>query len=284
MTGGTVRNLLAEGARKLASAGIEDARRDARLLLAHVLGMDQTSIIAGDSEAVDPEAARRFAALLARREDGEPVHRIIGKREFMGREFLTGPSVLEPRPETELLVERVLEDWQGESAPHFADIGTGSGAIAISLLLAIGRARCLASDISREALQVATSNASRLGVSARMELAQADLLPDVGPVFDFVVSNPPYIPAGDIAGLQREVREHDPECALDGGEDGLDFYRRLLDILPGRIMPGGRLYLETGDGQHAKIGEIAGQLGWGIVSTHLDLSGRERIVVLEVCS
>lgn len=284
MTGETSRSvseLLNEGAELLCEAGIDGAQREARILLAHVLKCEAGDLIARGRDLVTACAASRFHAALAVRSTGKPVYRIIGARAFFGRQFSLNDACLEPRPETELLVERVLDDFSKDAGVRFCDVGTGSGVIAVSLLCEISNAFAVATDINGEALQAAQSNAVTHGVAERLMLTQADTLAGVEGLFEFVVSNPPYIPSGDIDELAREVRCHDPRTALDGGADGLENYRKLLEQSALVLRPGGRLYLETGHGQHDAICDMADKLGWGMISRHLDLSGLERIVVLE---
>lgn len=277
----TVDGLMQAAAVKLNAAGIEGARRDARVLLAHAIGCEPGDLPARGRDEVDALAANRFGEFLKQRLSGKPVFRILGAREFFGRLFAINDDCLEPRPETELLVERVIDDFRSQAAVHFCDVGTGSGVIAVTLLCELDNATAIATDISSRALAAAHANAVTLGVARRVELHECDVLKGVSGHFDFIVSNPPYIPTGDIAELSWEVRAYDPAAALDGGEDGLAIYRKLLIQAPALIKSEGRLYLETGHGQHDAICAMAEELGWGIVDRQLDLSALERIVVLE---
>lgn len=263
------------------AAGIDHPAGDARKLFTGLLGIEQTELIAAENRLLEPAQAAHIDAAVAARLSGKPVHRILGWREFFGRRFLIGKEALEPRPETELLVEMVLADHhdRGEQVT-FAEIGIGSGAVAVSLLAELPRARALATDIDGAVLAVARKNARRHDVLARLELCETDCLQGVSGRFDFIVSNPPYIATGDIVGLSAEVRCHDPLRALDGGPDGLAVYRKILASAADRLMPGGLLYFETGHGQHAALGELAGMLGWQTVRAERDLSGLERLVTL----
>lgn len=276
------RELAMSGATELAGAGVAkiEAALDARLLLQHVAEIDRAGLISREGDLVPTETVARYEAAIARRAAGEPVSRIVGERAFFGLTFKVTSDVLDPRPETEVLVERVLSDLDDRQAPlRFADIGTGSGAIAVALLAHMPQARCVAVDISQAALDVASANARAHGVAGRFEPRQGSFVEGLAGSFDFMVSNPPYIPAGDISGLSREVREHDPLAALDGGADGLDAYRALLASAGGLIGPGGGLYLEIGAGQAGRIGELAVAGGWRVDDVVSDLSGIDRVVV-----
>ncbi|MCB1423048.1 MAG: peptide chain release factor N(5)-glutamine methyltransferase [Nitratireductor sp.] len=276
-----VGELLANANRRLADGGIETPALDARILLAEALSMEPGQVISCGGEIAAGEAVKAFKAMVDRRLAGEPVHRILGRREFFSRMFHLTPECLIPRPETELLVERVLEDVGPDTSARFADIGCGSGAICVSLLAERPGLAAVATDLSEGALAATRENAKRHGVAERLETVRASYLENVEGPFSFIVSNPPYIATGDLAGLSREVREHDPQLALDGGADGLEAYQAILSCAPQHLEADGRLYLETGHGQHDAIMQLAKELRWGIVSSHLDLSGLERMVVLE---
>ena len=276
-----VGELLSGAGRQLADGGIETPALDARILLAEALSMEPGQVIGCGGEIAAGEAVEAFKAMVERRLAGEPVHRILGRREFFGRMFHLTSECLIPRPETELLVERVLEDVGTGASARFADIGCGSGAICVSLLAERPGLSAIATDLSEGALAATGENAKRHGVAERLETVRTSYLEDVEGPFSFIVSNPPYIASGDLAELSREVREHDPQLALDGGADGLEAYRAILSRAPQYLEAEGRLYLETGHGQHDAIMQLAKELRWGIVSSHLDLSGLERMVVLE---
>jgi release factor glutamine methyltransferase len=272
--------MLAQGAARLAKAGVAQAALDARLLLQAASGRDHAGLIAAGNEPAGDEVGRRYGPLLARRAAREPVSRILGAREFFGLEFAITSDVLDPRPETELLVETILERLARHDAPlRFADLGTGSGAIAVALLTRLPAANCVATDLSAAALAVARANASRHGVAARLEARLADLLAGIGGPFDFVVSNPPYIRTADIAGLDPEVARFDPALALDGGKDGLDLYRRLFSQLGAHRGSIPLAFLEIGAGQAPDVGEIAHAHGWRATETRRDISGIERVVM-----
>lgn len=266
---------------QLQKAGVETAGLDARILLAHCAGIPYFALISCAKDNVSDEVQQAFQKLIDLRIAGKPVYRIIGKREFFGRDFIVADNVLDPRPETELLVERVLQDFAGKDA-HFAEIGVGSGVISISLLLEQPQFTAIGTDISEDAINATKSNLALHEIARRFELKLADCLDGINGPFDFIVSNPPYIDSADMSQLQKEVREHDPHIALDGGKDGLEFYERILSDAKQRLKPKGRLYLETGAEQHEGLTKLAEKKGWGLVSAHLDLSGIERFVVFDV--
>jgi release factor glutamine methyltransferase len=276
----TLGKCLELGAGTLAANGVVSARLDARILLAAIVGLDQAQLISAARDPIEVAAIDRFSTMIEQRLAGMPVHRILGGREFYGSWFSLNEETLEPRPETELLVDRVLADMAGSVSAHFADVGVGSGAIAISLLLNLSGAKATGTDISKKALEAAQINADRLGVADCLRLVETDCLAACDVQFDFIVSNPPYIMSAEIEDLAVEVRDHDPRVALDGGADGFAFYRKLLEQARSCLNVGGKLYLETGHGQHGELGRLAKDLGWSVVSTHFDLNGLERVVVL----
>lgn len=272
---------IAVAAQRLAAAGIEQSRLDARLLMQHASGFTHAELIAHMADAPGRQVSDGFAAAVERRLAGEPVHRIIGRREFYGLELTVSPAVLDPRPETEILVARVLNDHADRNEPlYFADVGTGSGAIAIALLANLAESRCLAIDISGDALSIARENACAHGLEARMELVAGNYLKGVDGNFDFIVSNPPYVRSGEIGGLAREVRNHDPHVALDGGADGLVAYRALMRDAAPLLNPSGRLYLEIGEDQAGDCSKLAGTMGWQVTDVVADLAGKDRVLVV----
>lgn len=268
------RQLLNDAARQLLAAGASDARIDAEWMLAHVLGHSRLMLLTDPDAPVDTEEAARFRGMTARRAGGLPLQYLLGEADFMGRTFQVDERVLIPRPDTETLCELSIARLQ--AGMRALDVGTGSGALAVSLALAIPGALVTAVDISADALAVAAENSLRLGASVRF--VQSDLFAALpGEVFDLVVSNPPYIPSGALAGLQREVRQ-EPRLALDGGADGLSYYRRIVQALPGHLIPGGTLLLEVGDGQ---ADAVAAMLHTIFARTYIapDLAGLARVVI-----
>ena len=270
-----IRDLRAKGRIETASRGMNP--RDVDLLLADAAGQDSLWVLAHDDESLDDESASEFEARLARRLGGEPLQYIRGHCGFYGRDFLVDRRVLIPRPETELLVEAALA--RVPSGARILDIGTGSGCIAATIALERSDCHVLATDLSLDALLVARGNAHRLG--AEIELALGDGLEPVrGPV-DLIVSNPPYVPASDLEGLQVEVRGHEPRVALTPEGDGLGVIRALILESPRRLQPDGALLMEIGFNQHDAVREMALDAGWRSIEIRDDLAAIPRVVVLE---
>ncbi len=268
---------------RLAAAQVPHARADARRLLAHAARVTGARLIAIGAETVDPPALGRFYRAIDRRAAGEPVSRITGARQFYDLEFALAPHVLDPRPETELIVDAVIADFPGDrqSPARIADIGTGSGVLAICLARAFAQAELIACDIDRQALATAAANAARLGVANRIEFIRSDWADGLRGVFDVIVSNPPYIASGDIAGLDKEVRDYDPSVALDGGRDGLDGHRALLETCGSLMSQRGRIYLEMGFDQAQAVQKLALHAGWRPIRIIRDLAGLDRVLVAE---
>ncbi len=266
---------LGKGTGLLGFGGMGSSGRDSRALLAHALGIPADRLILeADREVSDDEMAR-YEALLHRRLDHEPVSRIIGRRIFWGHNFRITPHVLDPRPETETLVAEALA---GPAPARLLDLGTGSGILAVTLLAEWTGAEALGSDLSPEALIVARSNAEDIGVADRLTLVEADWFSGIDAGFDLIVSNPPYIAASEMAGLDPEVREHDPEIALTPGGDGLDAYRAIAAGARARLVPGGRLLVEIGPTQGPEVAALFAAAGLSEVTVLPDLDGRDRVV------
>lgn len=249
---------------------------EARMLWQHVLGVSRAWLIAHDDQVIDPEKVQAYRTLEARRLAGEPMAYILGVREFMGHEFQVTPDVLIPRPETELLVEMAVELLSGCADADVLDLGTGSGAIAVSIALACPQARVVATDVSAGALEVARYNARALG--AVVEFHQGswyEALPG-GKVFDLIVSNPPYIPMDDPHLVQGDLR-FEPPAALTDGHDGLDAYREIVAGAPARLKSGASLYVEHGWNQAQAVCTLLRQAGFRSVHSLPDLAGILRI-------
>jgi len=242
---------------RLQAAGIEEPSLDARLLVGAALGLDLTGLITQAARHLTPEETARLEGYAQRRLAHEPVARILGTREFWGLPFRLSEATLVPRPDTETVVELALEIFRdGQIAgrrPRIADIGTGSGAILLALLHEIPEAFGVGTDLSLTALRTARSNAATLGLADRAAFVACSYASALHGPFDLIVSNPPYIPAGEIPKLSIEVREHDPHLALDGGNDGYDAYRALIPQAAERLVPGGALIVEAGQGQARTI-------------------------------
>lgn len=277
----TVRQTIENGIQALRSADIENPAVDGRRILQYCLGVDHARLVSRWDEIVDAPTLEAFAVSIECRIRGEPVARIFGRREFYGNSFEIGPAVLDPRPETELLVERTLCDYAHRDAVIFCDVGAGSGAVGISILKAMPRARCVAIDICEQALEIASRNAEAHRLADRWLAVCGDYFCAVPGRFDFIVANPPYIATGNIPLLPREVRQYDPRIALDGGADGMRAYRIILAGAPERLSQGGRLYLEIGAGQEQSCLDIAAGFNWKHVETVADLGATPRVIVLE---
>jgi release factor glutamine methyltransferase len=279
----TIAEALIEAQRILSDAGITESRLDANTLLRDVLGCDHARLITRHRDELGVVDHAKYLASIRRRTQGEPVQYIVGHQEFFGLDFAVTPDVLIPRPETEFLVERAISLARGIELgePIIADIGTGSGCIAVSVAINLPHARVIATDISASALSVARSNAERHGIGQRVEFLEGDLL---GPLdrftpdrlVDIIVSNPPYVPEAALARLQREVREYEPTVALSGGSDGLDFYRRLLSEGGRYLKASGSLLLEIGIEQRDETAHIGRDFGWQLVEVINDLQGIPR--------
>ncbi|MCC7374394.1 MAG: peptide chain release factor N(5)-glutamine methyltransferase [Verrucomicrobiales bacterium] len=267
----------------LGERGVESPRLQVELILAHLLKLPRLKLyLEFDRVLDDPQLAVAREA-IRRRGQRVPLQHILGGTSFCGHEFEVGPEALIPRPETELLAEWAWT-WlsQREGPAEVLDWGTGTGCLALTIALHAPRARVTALDLSPAALALSRRNAEKLGLAGdRITFLLSDgcaALPD-GQAFDLVVSNPPYIPSGEIAQLDPEVRDHDPIQALDGGGDGLSFYRRLAEELRPRLRPGGRLAMEFGDGQAPAIDALLGAGGWRVEKIQRDYQGRERFLV-----
>ena len=252
------------------------ARADAELLLLHILGKDKAWLITHLDEELAANKAVLYTELLERRGHGEPIQYITGETEFYGMPFRVTRDVLIPRPETEHLVEKVIELAAQSSMPRIVDVGTGSGCIAAALARHLPNARITAIDISASALSLAEKNAQRNGVVVRF--LQGDLLaPVAGERFDFIVSNPPYVPNADRAQLSVEVRDYEPALALFAGDDGLEIYRSLIPAAFDALNPGGFLVLEIGYGQSPAIAELLNRSGFEQIEFIPDLQGIPRV-------
>ena len=269
----TTRSLLAEAADALAGSS---GRREAELLLAHVLRRSRAWLYAHADDAHADEIGQRFRALVARRAKGEPVAYLTGHRQFWSLDLAVTPDVLIPRPETELLVELALERLVREEETHVADLGTGSGAVALAIAHELPSARVLATDVSAAALTVAGANGEALGLR-NVEFARGDWFAAVGArTFDLVVANPPYVADDDPHLAQGDVR-FEPRTALAAGADGLDAIRAIVQAAPEHIEYGGSLLIEHGYEQGAAVRALLESSGFIEVFTALDLEQRERV-------
>jgi release factor glutamine methyltransferase len=282
----TVRTALARMTQVFATAGIDSASRDARFLLQSLLGLDGAALLSGSERRLG-DAASHVADAVRRRLAREPVSRIIGAREFYGRTFAITPDVLDPRPETETVVELALDILKAEGladkALSIADIGTGSGILIVTLLAELPNACGIATDITEAALVVARGNAERLGVADRVSFVATRGLEGCTVPLDLIVSNPPYIPTADIAGLEPEVRKYDPDTALDGGPDGLQVYREIANHIAS-LQHSSRLVVEVGAGQAPDVTKVFSSAGGSFLEDRKDLGGHVRAVALALHS
>ena len=280
-----VRATLREGIARLRAAKVPSDALAAELLLMHALGRDRTWLYSYPETPLEPAATLKYFALIARRAAGEPTQYLTGKQEFWGLEFEVNPAVLIPRPETEHVIEVALERLgaRGTAPPlRIADVGTGSGCIAVALARELPQAELFGTDISAAALEVAARNAARHGVSDRIHFINCDLLSGVADSetqFDLIVSNPPYVARDDAGQLQREVREHEPAEALFGGPTGVEIYSRLIAEAGPLLRIGGILVLELGYNSAPHVSTLlTPHLGWNNVKIANDLAGIPRVI------
>lgn len=280
---------LEAGARRLRAAGVENPRAEARLLLGHAASLTCEEILAHPERPLPPAAWFRYRRLVARRRRREPLAYLTGRALFCGREFAVDRRVLIPRPETELVAELAVAHLRRagprEAPLLLADLGTGSGVLAVTLALELPGALVYAVDISAAALAVAAENARRLGVADRVRLLHGDLWAPLAAQglrgrLDAVVANPPYVAERDLAGLMPEVREYEPAEALLGGPDGMECVRRVVTQAASFLRPGGALFVEVGAGQAAPAAALLrARGGWAGVEVHRDWAGWERVLV-----
>lgn len=272
--------LLTHARLALRQADIDSADIDARLLAQWVSGCSLTDLVVRPDAPVCDDVVSRMDAALSRRIAGEPVHRIMGEREFYGLSFTLNVDTLEPRPDTEALIGLVLPFLQAKSAEKnyvdLLDMGTGTGAIAITLLHEIPAARGVAVDIAADALKAVRINAERAGVSPRLATLQSDWFNTVRGKYDLIVSNPPYIPAKTVLELENNVKDFDPRIALDGGEDGLNFYRSLAQYSGAYLHENGMIAVEIGAGQADDVTAIFAQNSYRLTGAAEDLAGHKR--------
>jgi release factor glutamine methyltransferase len=280
---GNFKKILGEGTAILTEAGIEEPAVEASILMCHILGCNRAWLFVHSTDSPAASDVSRFRELIGLRSTGMPVQYLIGHQEFMSLDFCVNPSVLIPRQDTEILVEAMLEagrELQRKNGrpPQILDIGTGSGCIAISIAHYLPESEITAADISEKALETAKYNASRIAGGERISFIKTDLYADiVGRRYDIIVSNPPYIIHKEIDYLQREVGGFEPRQALDGGEDGLDFYRRITEGAPDVLRKNGILAFEAGAGQAVDIAAMMDKKFTGI-QIRKDLSGIDRVV------
>jgi release factor glutamine methyltransferase len=283
--GQNINSVLKEAEQKLGQVGIESARLDSEVLLAHVLGCDRAYLMVHSEQQINPEQWSAFQKLVNQREKHQPVAYLVGHKEFMGLDFLVTPDVLIPRPETEILVETAIKLAAKKKKPRILDIGCGSGSIIISLAKNINNAELIATDISKKAIALAQQNATRILGNNRIRFIASDIFTGISALqlkYDIIVSNPPYISESELVLLSPDIREFEPERALNGGRDGLQVIRRIIQESPAYLNDNGCLILEIGDKQSEKVRELVEQTNrFKVQSTQfiLDLARKERILI-----
>lgn len=272
--------LLREATARLKAAGVDGPRRDAILLLSDASGIGADRLRIEPALEITPEAAARFAELVGRRAAREPVSHILGRREFWSLDFEVSGDVLDPRPDSETLIQAVLDEVPDRQASlRLVDFGTGSGCLLLSLLHELPAAEGLGVDRSPAALAIAQRNAAKLAMAERCAWREANWGDGLHGAFDILISNPPYIESAAIGTLAPEVAEHEPRLALDGGADGLDAYRALMPHLVRLAAPGALIALEIGQGQEKAVAVLLAESGFGGIAGKADLGGITRVVV-----
>lgn len=273
-------DVLSEATAFLKGRGVSDPRLNSERLLAHLLDLERIELYLQFDRPLSQSERDAYKALLRRRTDREPLQYILGATEFMSLPFRVSPDVLIPRPETEILVERLLEDAKRESIHSILDIGTGSGCIAISLAVNLPDVRIVALDASKASLGIASRNAELNGVQDRIRLTEDDIRtdPEFESRFDAVISNPPYVALDEWDGLDPEIRNFEPRMALCDESDGLSFYRVIAQQSKSYLPKGGRIYLEVGDTQSESVRNILIAAGFSAAEIFQDLNQRDRVV------
>lgn len=283
MSGVTLAEALTAARRRLAQAGIAEAGQDARVLVSGILDLSSTAIVTDGSRRLGEEEARAVEAAVERRAAREPVHRILGRRAFSRLDLLLSPETLEPRPDTEILVDTLVPHARrivdGEGTCRILDLGTGTGAICLALLDLVPGATGVGADLSAGALETARRNAQLNGVADRFEAVESDWFAAVTGAFDIIVSNPPYIVRSVVGTLDEDVRLHDPILALDGGDDGLDAYRAIAAGAGDHLRENGLVAYEIGYDQKEPVTAIMHEKGFVRIDAVADLGGNDRVLV-----
>lgn len=264
---------------QLAEVGISSSSLDATILLAFILNSNKEFVIFNGEKELNSEQEISFFNLIDKRKKFEPISHLIQKREFYGLDFFVNSDVLDPRPDSENLIELILEYQQNQnSSLNILELGVGSGCLSITLLKNLTNSVGTAVDISEKALEIALRNAKTHEVDNKLQLLKSDLFANISPenLFDIIVSNPPYIPSKDISCLQQEVKIYEPHLALDGGIEGLDFYKRIAELSKNFLKKDGKIFLEIGYGQKEDIEEIFNKNGFELTNVKKDLSNIDR--------
>ncbi len=275
----TLRDLLTDATRRLEAAGVASPRLDARLLIGHALGVSRDYLLIHANEPVALEQQASVERLLERRLTREPVSRILGQREFWSLDFQLSSDTLDPRPDSETVIEAALALVPHDRPLNILDLGTGSGCLLLALLSELALAQGIGIDLSAGALATATANAERLGLAGRARFKLTDWRHGLHGCFDLIVANPPYIPQGEIAALDPEVALFDPMAALCGGPDGLDSYRQLAPMIPSLLSFLGHVIFEVGAGQAETVASLLEATGLLVTGTRADLAGHPRCVI-----
>lgn len=285
----TVLEVIQKSGEFLERKGVDSPRLQIELLLEHVLKLPRLQLYLNFERPITDKELDRLRECVKRRGAREPLQHIVGSTSFCGFEIEAGPQALIPRPETELLAERAwtfLNAQSSESDPSATvlELGVGSGCLSVAIAMNCPSARVTAIDCSDEALELARENVGRHGLGDRVQALKSDAFQELPPglQYDLIVSNPPYIPRAEIEALEPEVRDHDPRAALDGGEDGLDFYRLMSEQAATWLKPGGALMLEFGDGQAPRIEGIFRDEGWAVDAIERDLADKERFIIVSL--
>lgn len=280
---GTLRKTFTDAVRTLRDAGVASPETDARLLLCHALDIAREAFTATPGRALDAAERDRIGSLVARRQRREPVSRILGRREFYGLDFEIGPSTLDPRPDSETLIEAALDiaqrqGWRDRPVLRILDIGTGSGCLLLALLDALPAASGAGLDIEPDALAIARRNACTLGLSKRSRWIRSDYLERISETFDLIVSNPPYVARAGLGTLEPEVSRYDPRTALDGGPDGLSAYARIVPGLPLVMARDSVVLIEIDPGIEGAVRDLLTEAGLDAEAARPDLSGCARVI------
>jgi len=281
-----IAEILAQAKREIANAGVSNSGLDATILLAHTLSFSKEQIIFNPDFELNKKQQEDFLKAVARRVNREPVSYIINRKEFFARDFFVNSAVLDPRPDSEILIETVVKNLSKKKPPQkILEIGVGSGCLIITLLLHYSQALGTGLDISPQALEICKKNATSHEVLSRLDLRHSDVFSALNAEekFDLLISNPPYIASADILNLESEVRIHEPLSALDGGIDGLDFYRRIAAGAKKFLNQNADIFLEIGQKQEDKINEIFSANGFKLLAATPDLSGIIRVLHFEKC-
>lgn len=274
----TIHEAIDAAAVKLNYAEIDEPRREAASLLSAITSLPGAFIFAHPEHQLNADEIDRYVKAVSRRAAREPFHYITGTKEFFGLDFKIGPGVLIPRPETELMVEEAIHVLSSLNSPRFLEIGVGSGCISISILRNVDDAAAVGIDISPKAMDLASHNSAAHGVNDRFDIRLGDVYGGINESFDLIVSNPPYIPSGDLSSLQPEVRDHEPHIALFSGGDGLSMIEQLIEGAPRYLKSSGTLLIEIGAGQAKTVEAMFSEDIWETVVFLADLQGIERIV------